>query len=64
MIFVDTGVWFARYVAADVDHTAAAAWFASAADRLLTTDYVIDELLTPLKQRAATRISLSPSGPR
>lgn len=38
MIFVDTGVWFARYVAADVDHAAATAWFASASDRLLTTD--------------------------
>jgi len=39
VIFVDTGAWFARYVADDVDHALAVAWFSSLPDRLITTDY-------------------------
>lgn len=63
MIFVDTGAWFARYVAADIDHSAALAWFASASDRLVTTDYVIDELLTLLKQRGHANIAFAVGAP-
>ena len=63
MIFVDTGAWFARYVAEDVDHATAAAWFASAPDRLLTSDYVIDELLTLLKQRGYSTIAFAVGAP-
>lgn len=44
MIFVDTGAWYARYVATDVDHAELVDWFASAPDRLLTTDPTPDEL--------------------
>ena len=59
MIFVDTGAWYARYAADDVDHTAAVEWFASVADRLMTTDYVVDELLTLLKTRGYSAIAFS-----
>jgi uncharacterized protein len=50
-IFVDTGAWFARFVPSDPDHSAARAWFEQNTHRLITTDYVIDELLTVLKVR-------------
>jgi hypothetical protein len=63
VIFVDTGAWFARYVANDVDHSAAVSWFANAPDRLLTTDYVIDELLTLLKQRGHAEIAFAVGAP-
>ena len=51
MIFVDTGAWFATFVPNDPDHPAADAWLATNAEPLVTTDYVIDELLTLLKMR-------------
>ena len=57
MIFVDTGGWYARYVTSDPDHAAAKAWFAHVPDRLVTTDYVIDELLTLLKVRGHADIA-------
>ena len=51
VIFVDTGAWFARFVPSDPDHPAARAWFEQNTRALVTTDYVIDELLTLLKVR-------------
>ena len=59
MIFVDTGAWFARYVADDFDHRSATEWFASVPDRLTTTDYVVDELLTLLKVRGYSNIAFN-----
>jgi len=50
-IFVDTGAWFARFVLSDRDHPAAREWFEQNTHPLITTDYVIDELLTVLKVR-------------
>ena len=50
-IFVDTGAWFARFVPSDSDHTAARDWFEQNTFPLITTDYVVDELLTVLKVR-------------
>ena len=50
-IFVDTGAWFARFVPSDSDHPAAREWFDANTSPLITTDYVIDELLTLLKVR-------------
>jgi predicted nucleic acid-binding protein len=63
VIFVDTGAWFARYIASDVDHAAALSWFAQPPDRLLTTDYIIDELLTLLKQRGYADIAFAVGAP-
>ncbi|MGA2706280.1 MAG: PIN domain-containing protein [Isosphaeraceae bacterium] len=50
-IFVDTGAWFARFVPSDRDHSAAREWFEQNTYPLITTDYVIDEVLTVLKVR-------------
>ena len=55
MIFVDTGAWFARFVEHDADHAAALEWLHSNRQPLVTTEFVIDELVTLLcarKQRA------------
>jgi len=51
MIFVDTGAWFAAFVPNDPDHAAADAWLAGNVEPFITTDYVVDELLTLLKMR-------------
>jgi hypothetical protein len=40
-----------------VDHPAAMVWFANIPDRLITTDYVVDELLTLLKVRGYPQIA-------
>jgi predicted nucleic acid-binding protein len=50
-IFVDTGAWFARFVPSDPDHPAAREWLEENAHPLITTDYIVDELLTVLKVR-------------
>ena len=51
MIFVDTGAWFAAFVPNDADHAAADAWLEAITEPLVTTDYVIDELLILMKMR-------------
>ena len=51
MIFVDTGAWFAAFVPNDPDHVAADTWLEANLEPLVTTDYVVDELLTLLKMR-------------
>lgn len=63
MIFVDTGAWFARYVVEDMDHPAAVAWFKAPPDRLLTTDYIVDELLTLLKMRGYAEVDYAVGAP-
>ena len=50
-IFVDTGAWFARFVPTDPDHPAAKVWLDGNTSPLITTDYIVDELLTLLKVR-------------
>ena len=50
-IFVDTGAWFARFVPTDPDHPAAKVWLDRNTSPLITTDYIVDELLTLLKVR-------------
>lgn len=62
MIFVDTGAWFSRYVREDADHAAAVAWFSNLTDKLVTTDYVVDELLTLLKVRGHAGIAFAVGG--
>jgi len=51
MIFVDTGVWFAKFVPDDASHARVQRWFQSTNEVLITTDYVIDETLTLLVAR-------------
>ncbi len=55
MIFVDTGGWFAAYIPSDPDHRVAKAWFVANRIQLVTTDYVIDELLTLARARGESR---------
>ena len=50
-IFVDTGAWFARFVPTDPDHPVAKVWLDHNTSQLITTDYIVDELLTLLKVR-------------
>ena len=59
MVFVDTGPLYALVVPADINHPRAMAWHDSNAERLITTDYVIDELLTLLRRRGHTLASLA-----
>jgi predicted nucleic acid-binding protein len=56
-VFVDTGAWFAYFVRRDPDHAAAIDWTRQNRQPLVTTDYVIDELLTLLKIRESHRVA-------
>jgi uncharacterized protein len=49
--FVDTGAWVALFVEADAQHRAAREWVGSNPDRLVTSDYIVDEVLTLLAAR-------------
>ena len=51
MIFVDTGVWYSAHVVEDPSYDRCDALLATPAGRLVTTDYVVDELLTLLIKR-------------
>lgn len=51
MIFVDTSAWYAAHVVEDPAHEACRAALLAAPTDLLTTDYVVDELLTLLSVR-------------
>src|SRR5262245_29713225 len=51
MIFVDTGAWFASIVPWDANFSAATNWLRQNQERLVTTDYIIDETLTLLRAR-------------
>jgi predicted nucleic acid-binding protein len=55
MIFVDTGAFFAANVAQDADYVAARAFLAANQEPLVTTDYVVAELLTLLRARGQNR---------
>lgn len=57
-VLVDTSAWFALYVPDDEDHATAVQWYDANELPLLTTDYVIDELLTLLRFRGETRRSI------
>jgi uncharacterized protein len=59
-IFVDTSGFYALLVRADETHTTAAARMAEAArqrQRLITTDYVLDETATLLKARGLATLT-------
>ena len=50
-VFVDTGAWFAASVPSDPDHAAAVAFMRSNGERLVTSDYIYNELLTLFRSR-------------
>lgn len=58
-VFVDTGAWFAYFVRRDPDHAAAVQWMKANRLRLLTTDFVLDELFTLLKLRESHVVAVT-----
>jgi hypothetical protein len=46
MIFVDTGAWYALATPSDPDHERAKEFVASITEPLVTSNFVVDELLT------------------
>jgi predicted nucleic acid-binding protein len=46
MIFVDSGAWYALANPSDPDHEAAKLFVASTNETFVTSDYIVDELLT------------------
>lgn len=58
MIFVDTSAWFATFVVADRHNAAATSWFSQNTIPLVTTDYIVDELLTLLQARREYSMAL------
>ena len=59
MKFADTGGWFALFVPDDLNHAAAATWFAQQRQPRFTTDYVVDETLTLLRSRGQSTAALA-----
>jgi uncharacterized protein len=51
MIFVDTSVWYAAHVVEDGNHSRSRALFLNSSSEFVTTDYIVDELLTLLIAR-------------
>ena len=58
MIFVDTSVWFARFVPSDLDHHRATTWLGSNSEPLVTSDYCVDETLTLLSVRQRPQLAI------
>ena len=53
MIFVDAGAWYALATPLDPDHESAKLLAAAANEAFVTSDYIVDELLTLFTVRAA-----------
>jgi len=51
VVFVDTGVWFSLLVSKDPNYARTTQWFEALNDRVVTSDYVVDETLTLLLMR-------------
>jgi len=50
-IFVDTGAWYAYFNGSDPDHAAVTHLFGEWKGRLLTTEYIFDEVVTLVRIR-------------
>ena len=64
MTFADTGALYAVLVSSDENHAQARSWLTAnrGAERLVTTDYVLDELLTLLRLRGEFERSTAAAG--
>jgi len=58
-VFVDTGAWFAYFVRRDPDHQSARNWVSTNESPLVTSDYILDELLTLLKIRESYAVAVA-----
>jgi len=57
MIFVDTSAWYAALIQEDPFHDSCRETLSQTAGRLLTTDYIVDELLTLLVVRGHRNVA-------
>jgi len=57
-VFVDTGAWFAMSVTTDPDHERAVSFATQCTQPLITTDYIVDELLTLFARRKHKPLAL------
>ena len=58
-LFVDTSAWFAFFYRADPEHAATSDVLLQWEGRLLTTDYIFDELVTLLRYRLSHSAALT-----
>lgn len=58
MIFVDTSAWFASLVEEEPHFQRLDAWISQPPGLLVTTDYIVDELLTLLKFRGYRKVAV------
>jgi uncharacterized protein len=59
VVFVDTSAWFAAFVEEDPRHAVCRSLVDTREGQLVTTDYVIDELLTLLSARGHHDVALT-----
>ena len=57
-VFVDTSAWYALTDRGDPDHRAVAAWLAQNRFALVTSNFVVDEILTLLLVRLGHRVAV------
>jgi predicted nucleic acid-binding protein len=55
VIFVDTSAWYAAFVPSDRNFATADSWIRANDARLVTTDYIVDELITLMDKRGERR---------
>jgi len=58
MIFVDTGVWYARFVPDDPNHVRVVSWLDANPSLLITSDYCVDETLTLIASRKRSGLAM------
>lgn len=59
MTFVDTGAWAAFFVRQDPFHEPAHRWMQEDRGPFVTSDYILDEVLTLLKNRFSTEMAVA-----
>lgn len=59
MIFVDTSAWYAASSTRDANHQAAKHFLTSARQRLVTSNFVVDETLTLFRARGEKQLALA-----
>lgn len=59
MVFVDTSIWYPSAVAEDEGHLLCRELLRSRSDELITTDYVVDEVLTLLSARGHRHVAFA-----
>ena len=58
VVFVDTSAWIATLVQTERNNRVAVDWMTANSNRLVTTDYVVDETLTFLRSRGKGALAI------